>query len=148
LCGNLEEAFLTVLNDDFIELFFVLDALGPLLLHDQDSKHVLAEVGEDVRLMKQDLLLPHPVVEERINPSDEFIHNVLLVVIQDVVKPHIMFFETVQEGGISCLQAVIVFVHEYHRMETLMHEALRVQLGSKGDSAVPFFAVDSKVLIE
>jgi hypothetical protein len=33
-------------------------------------------------------------------------------------------------------------------MEMLMDEALRVQLGSKGNSAVPFFSVDSKVLIE
>jgi hypothetical protein len=59
-----------------------------------------------------------------------------------------VFLETVEERCISCLQAIIVFVHENYRMETLMDEALWVQLGSKGDSAVPFFTVYSKVLIE
>jgi len=85
LCCNLEKAFLAVLNNNFVQLFLVFDSIGPFLLHDQDSKHVLAEVRKDVCLMKQDLLFPHPVIQKRINPSDEFIHNVLLMVIKNVV---------------------------------------------------------------
>jgi hypothetical protein len=46
------------------------------------------------------------------------------------------------------LQAVIIFVHKNDRMEMLMDKALRAQLRSKGDSAVPFFSIDSKILIK
>ena len=46
------------------------------------------------------------------------------------------------------MQAVVIVVHENDRMEMLMDEALRVKLGSKGDSAVPFVTIDSEVLIK
>jgi hypothetical protein len=75
-------------------------------------------------------------------------HNVLLMVIQNVVKSNLVFFETVKERCIGCFQTFIIVVHENDRVETLMDEALRVQLGSKCDSAVPFFSIYSKVLIE
>ena len=68
--------------------------------------------------------------------------------IQNVLKPHMMFFEAIEERSIGCLQAVVIVVHENDRMEMLMDEALRVKLGSKGDSAVPFIPIHSKVLIE
>ena len=126
MCGYLKESFLAVLNHTFEQIFLFHDTFGPFLLHDLDSEHVLAEVGENVCLVKQNLLLPHAVIEERINPSNEFINNVLLMIIQNVIKPHIVFFEAVKERCISCLEALIIFVHKYYRMEALMDEALRV----------------------
>lgn len=62
LGSNLEQAFLAVLNYNSIQFFLIFDVLGPLFLHDQYSKHFLAKVGENICLMKQNLLLPHPVV--------------------------------------------------------------------------------------